>query len=94
MLAGVRGRGLLCALEVREGAVDARGRPVSALDLCYAFKEAPALHGAAAGLLAKPTHGTIIRLAPPLVITHAQVEECLGIMRAVVRGVVVGGRAP
>ena len=33
------------------------------------------------GLLAKPTHGNIIRFAPPLVITEAQLEECLAIIR-------------
>jgi len=32
------------------------------------------------GLLAKPTHGNIIRLAPPLVITEDQVHECCDII--------------
>jgi ornithine--oxo-acid transaminase len=32
------------------------------------------------GLLAKPTHGDKIRLAPPLVITREQVDECIGII--------------
>jgi ornithine--oxo-acid transaminase len=32
------------------------------------------------GLLAKPTHGNIIRLAPPLVITEEQILECVAII--------------
>jgi ornithine--oxo-acid transaminase len=32
------------------------------------------------GLLAKPTHGNIIRFAPPLVITQAQLYECISII--------------
>jgi ornithine--oxo-acid transaminase len=62
----VRGRGLLNAIVIREVA----GR--SAWDLCMRMRD----HG----LLAKPTHGDIIRLAPPLVITPAQLDECADIM--------------
>ena len=32
------------------------------------------------GLLAKPTHGNIIRFAPPLVMTEAQLEDCIAII--------------
>ncbi|MEO0334534.1 MAG: aminotransferase class III-fold pyridoxal phosphate-dependent enzyme, partial [Bacteroidota bacterium] len=32
------------------------------------------------GLLAKPTHGNIIRFAPPLVITEEQLHECCDII--------------
>jgi ornithine--oxo-acid transaminase len=32
------------------------------------------------GLLAKPTHGNIIRLAPPLVITEEQLLDCVKII--------------
>jgi ornithine--oxo-acid transaminase len=32
------------------------------------------------GLLAKPTHGNIIRFAPPLVMNHAQLDECCTII--------------
>jgi ornithine--oxo-acid transaminase len=32
------------------------------------------------GLLAKPTHGNIIRFAPPLVMTDDQLEECINII--------------
>ena len=37
------------------------------------------------GLLAKPTHGDIIRFAPPLVITEEQLMECVSIIRKVVK---------
>ncbi|CAI5996571.1 unnamed protein product [Closterium sp. NIES-64] len=54
----VRGRGLLVAVQVA-----GEGLPggVTALDVCVAMKER--------GVLAKPTHNTIIRLAPPLTIS-------------------------
>ena len=44
----------------------------TAWDLCVALS-----HN---GLLAKPTHGNIIRFAPPLVMTEAQLEECCDII--------------
>jgi len=37
--------------------------------------------------LAKPTHGNIIRFAPPLTITEEQVDECLGIIEKSVKEV-------
>jgi acetylornithine/succinyldiaminopimelate/putrescine aminotransferase len=40
--------------------------------LCYALKDV--------GLLAKPTHEHIIRLAPPLIITGAQIDEAVEII--------------
>jgi ornithine--oxo-acid transaminase len=67
----VRGRGLLNAVVIKPG--DAPGAP-NATTLCYALKDA--------GLLAKPTHDDIIRLAPPLVITEEQVEEAAAIIKA------------
>ena len=45
----------------------------TAWDLCLLLAEN--------GLLAKPTHGDIIRFAPPLVITEEQLMECCGIIR-------------
>jgi ornithine--oxo-acid transaminase len=39
------------------------------------------------GLLAKPTHGNIIRFAPPLTITEQQVDECLHIIEKSVKQV-------
>ncbi len=48
-------------------------RPEAAWELCLALKEN--------GLLAKPTHGDKIRLAPPLVITRDQLLECVAIVK-------------
>ena len=67
----VRGKGLLNAILIN----DTQDSP-TAWNLCVALKEA--------GLLAKPTHGNIIRLAPPLVITEEQLLECVEIIRNVV----------
>ncbi|HEX8039283.1 MAG TPA: ornithine--oxo-acid transaminase [Chryseosolibacter sp.] len=63
----VRGKGLLNAIVIND-------TPVSktAWNLCLEF--------AKNGLLAKPTHGNIIRLAPPLVITEDQIHECCDII--------------
>lgn len=68
----VRGQGLLNAIEVDP----AGGR--TAWDLCVALMEN--------GLLAKPTHDHIIRLAPPLTITEAQLLECLDIIQRTCAG--------
>lgn len=65
----VRGKGLLNALEVTPG------MGVEAWDLCLKLKER--------GLLAKPTHETIIRFAPPLVITDRELDEALSIITSV-----------
>lgn len=59
----VRGRGLLNAVVIND-----KPDSSTAWDICMALKES--------GLLAKPTHGNIIRFAPPLVITEAQLHEC------------------
>lgn len=48
---------------------------IPAYDVCLRLKDA--------GLLAKPTHGQTIRLAPPLVITEAQIHEGVAIIREV-----------
>lgn len=63
----IRGKGLLNAVVISHPSKDA------AWDLCLALKEN--------GLLAKPTHGDKIRLAPPLIITRQQVTECAGIIK-------------
>ncbi|HET9431122.1 MAG TPA: ornithine--oxo-acid transaminase [Chitinophagaceae bacterium] len=65
-IALVRGKGLLNAIVIKHL------NPDAAWDLCLQLKEN--------GLLAKPTHGDKIRLAPPLVITKTQVEECVKII--------------
>ncbi len=62
----VRGKGLLNAVEIDHDA------GANAWDICLALKER--------GLLAKPTHDTIIRLAPPLIITEEQLRESLTII--------------
>lgn len=62
----VRGKGLLNAIVIEHPNKEA------AWDLCLQFKEN--------GLLAKPTHGDKIRLAPPLVITKEQLDESIGIL--------------
>jgi ornithine--oxo-acid transaminase len=37
------------------------------------------------GLLAKPTHGNIIRFAPPLTITKEQLDKCIGIIISTIK---------
>ncbi|PLB35671.1 ornithine-oxo-acid transaminase [Aspergillus candidus] len=68
MIQKVRGKGLLNAIIIDESKTGGH----SAWDLCMLLKEK--------GLLAKPTHQNIIRLAPPLVITEEQIQEALKII--------------
>lgn len=63
----VRGKGLLNAIVIND-----TPQSETAWNICLKFAEN--------GLLAKPTHGNIIRLAPPLVITEDQVHECCDII--------------
>ncbi len=63
----VRGKGLLNAVVINDSPDSS-----TAWDLCVALKEN--------GLLAKPTHGNIIRFAPPLVMTEEQLLECCQII--------------
>ena len=63
----VRGKGLLNAI-----VIDDSEDSSTAWDICMALKEN--------GLLAKPTHGNIIRFAPPLVMTEEQMQECIAII--------------
>jgi ornithine--oxo-acid transaminase len=67
----VRGKGLLNAIVVNDTADSS-----TAWELCLAFAQN--------GLLAKPTHGNIIRFAPPLVITEAQIMECAAIIETTI----------
>lgn len=62
----VRGKGLLNAIIIKEK------DGISAWEVCLKLAEN--------GLLAKPTHGDIIRFAPPLVITKEQILECAAII--------------
>ncbi|KAL0269960.1 UNVERIFIED_CONTAM: hypothetical protein PYX00_007530 [Menopon gallinae] len=61
----VRGKGLLNAIVIDKG--------YDAWEVCLKLKEN--------GLLAKPTHGDIIRLAPPLIINEHQIMECCDIIK-------------
>ena len=72
LLKSVRGRGLLNAVLINDTPDSS-----TAWDLCVALKDN--------GLLAKPTHGNIIRFAPPLVMTAAQLEDCIAIIVKTVR---------
>lgn len=64
----VRGKGLLNAVIINDTA-----ESDTAWRFCLALKEN--------GLLAKPTHGNIIRFAPPLVMTQEELLECVSIIR-------------
>jgi ornithine--oxo-acid transaminase len=63
----VRGKGLLNAI-----VIDCDEKADLAWEICLKFRDN--------GLLAKPTHGNKIRLAPPLVINQTQIEDCLEII--------------
>lgn len=63
----IRGKGLLNAIVIKPV------NSITAWDICIALKEA--------GLLAKPTHNHIIRLAPPLVIKKEQILEAANIIK-------------
>lgn len=70
LITHVRGKGLFNAIVIKEH----QGK--TAWDVCVKFAEQ--------GLLAKPTHGNIIRFAPPLCITEAQLMACVQIIRRVI----------
>ena len=65
----VRGRGLLNAIVIND-----TEESKTAWNICLKLMEN--------GLLAKPTHGNIIRFAPPLVMTEEQLGECIQIIRS------------
>ena len=67
LITEVRGKGLLNAI-----VVNTTEDSDLAWDICLKFRDN--------GLLAKPTHGNKIRLAPPLVITEVQINKCLSII--------------
>ena len=71
LLAKVRGKGLLNAVVINDS-------PDSdtAWNICLKLKEN--------GLLAKPTHGNIIRFAPPLVMSEQQLSECCDIIETTI----------
>jgi ornithine--oxo-acid transaminase len=63
----VRGRGLLNAIVINDSEESS-----TAWDICMALRDN--------GLLAKPTHGNIIRFAPPLVMTEDELLDCVAII--------------
>ena len=67
MITLVRGKGLLNAIVIKPK----NGK--EAWDVCLKLRDN--------GLLAKPTHGDIIRFAPPLVITEEQLMDCISIIK-------------
>ncbi len=68
----VRGKGLLNAIVINDSE-----EGDTAWNICLKMAEK--------GLLAKPTHGNIIRFAPPLVMTEEQLLECVGIITETLR---------
>ena len=65
---GVRGKGLLNAILINDTEESS-----TAWDICIKLRDN--------GLLAKPTHGNIIRFAPPLIINESQLMECISIIK-------------
>ena len=68
----IRGKGLLNAILINDTEESS-----TAWNICVALKEN--------GLLAKPTHGNIIRFAPPLVMTEEQLLECVSIITSTLK---------
>jgi ornithine--oxo-acid transaminase len=66
-ITNIRGKGLLNGITIKHTDANA------AWNLCIQLK--------ANGLLAKPTHGDKVRLAPPLVINEEQILECIDIIK-------------
>ena len=72
LIVSVRGKGMLNAIVINDSPESS-----TAWNLCVAMK--------GNGLLAKPTHGNIIRFAPPLVMNEQQLNECLDIIDRTIR---------
>lgn len=70
IVVGHRGRGLLNAIIINSDRIDA-------FDFCLKLKDN--------GLLSKPTHDNILRLAPPLVINESQIHESLAIINKTIK---------
>jgi ornithine--oxo-acid transaminase len=68
LVSSVRGKGLLNAILIND-----TEDSTTAWDICMKLRDN--------GLLAKPTHGNIIRFAPPLVMTEAQLMDCISIIK-------------
>ena len=68
MVRSVRGKGLLNAIVVEQ--------KFNAWDMCVKMAEN--------GILAKPTHGDVIRLAPPLTINEKDLRKALDVIKATI----------
>jgi len=68
LVKSVRGKGLLNAILINDSEESS-----TAWDICMKLRDN--------GLLAKPTHGNIIRFAPPLVINKTQLMDCISIIK-------------
>ena len=71
LVLAVRGKGLLNAILINDTEESS-----TAWDICMKLRDN--------GLLAKPTHGNIIRFAPPLVMNEAQLRECIAIIKTTI----------
>lgn len=71
LVKSVRGRGLLNAILINDTEESS-----TAWDICMKLRDN--------GLLAKPTHGNIIRFAPPLVMTEAELNACISIIKTTI----------
>ena len=67
LVTAVRGKGLLNAILINDTEDSS-----TAWDICIKLRDN--------GLLAKPTHGNIIRFAPPLVMNEEQLMDCISII--------------
>ena len=68
LVKSVRGKGLLNAILIND-----TEESKTAWNICLKLRDN--------GLLAKPTHGNIIRFAPPLIITEKQLLDCISIIK-------------
>ncbi len=71
LISEIRGKGLLNAMVINDSPESS-----TAWDICIKLRDN--------GLLAKPTHGNIIRFAPPLIINDSQIEECCDIIKTTI----------
>tara|TARA_B110001450_G_scaffold182255_1_gene170305 strand:- start:101 stop:1378 length:1278 start_codon:yes stop_codon:yes gene_type:complete len=72
LIKSIRGKGLLNAILINDSEQSS-----TAWDICIKLRDN--------GLLAKPTHGNIIRFAPPLVINKTQLMECVSIIKKTIK---------
>jgi ornithine--oxo-acid transaminase len=71
MVTSVRGKGLLNAIVIND-----TPKSETAWNICLRLRDN--------GLLAKPTHGNVIRFAPPLVMTEDQLDDCIKIITSTI----------